>query len=278
MRTMLKIEWRRALTSRGMMAALGIGTVLALSQIVTMVLPMLQYLDYYKIYTYKSSLIPHAVFCKWIGGECVSLQNYLYFLLLPILAALPFAGSYFTDCKSGYLKNIYLRTRKIRYLIAKFSAVFLSGGMAVVLPLLLNLGLTAALLPSLLPRTVSGFYAIDAVSMWADLFYTHPYVYIALYMAVIFAYAGLLASVALVVRFFVENRFVVMLAPFLLYLFVHTVLTVFNGNQYCPMEIVNPVQPIFPCTNTAIVLAELAGLALITGGIFFGKGRHDDTF
>ena len=79
------------------------------------------------------------------------------------------------DRKSGYIKNIYTRVSKRRYLMSKYLAVFLCGGLAVVLPLVVNLGVTAVILPSHLPEIVTSVYTIDATAVLGDLFITQPY-------------------------------------------------------------------------------------------------------
>ena len=49
---------------------------------------------------------------SWVGGEVISLAQSLFYNLLPIGAAIPFAWSYHTERKNGYLKNIASRTDK----------------------------------------------------------------------------------------------------------------------------------------------------------------------
>ena len=45
------------------------------------------------------------------------MQSSLYFILLPALASLPYADSFFLDRKSGYIKQIVTRTKKSLSLI-----------------------------------------------------------------------------------------------------------------------------------------------------------------
>ena len=54
----------------------------------------------------------------WIGTDYQFAYNSLFYVLMPILACLPYAGSYFTDIDSGYEKNICIRTSRLSFLIA----------------------------------------------------------------------------------------------------------------------------------------------------------------
>ena len=56
-------------------------------------------------------------------------------------AAIPFAGSYIEDKKSGYLRFILQRTSMLRFSIVRFAACALAGGLVVMLALLIFWGL-----------------------------------------------------------------------------------------------------------------------------------------
>lgn len=90
---------------------------------------------------------------SWIGGESMSLVYSLFYTLLPVAAALPFAWSFFTERRSGYIKNVCTRTKKQYYFVAKGVAVFVSGALVTLLPLAVNLLITSAL--SMLQMAVS---------------------------------------------------------------------------------------------------------------------------
>lgn len=70
-------------------------------------------------------------------------------LALPILSALPYTASYLDDVRSGFIKEYLHRTRIWDYLAGKLGACLLSGGMALVLGLLLGAGVFSLLI---LPR------------------------------------------------------------------------------------------------------------------------------
>jgi hypothetical protein len=273
----LKIELRRAFKNPLLLIALAVGAAVALGQFIQVVLPAIPYLDTYKAVSKGGIIYPHSVFNKWMGSDSTSVYSLLFYILMPILVTLPFADSFFCDRKSGYIKNVLIRTPKSRYYIAKYIAVFLSAGTAGIVPLLLNLGLSSAVLPSLLPQITDGTFPLMGTSMWAGLFYTHPYLYTGAYLAVDFVFFGLLACIALAVSFFAEYRFMVLLAPFLFYLFVLSFLNLTGLSLYSPFYFLRPNQPYLNLTFGIIAL-ESAALLLFTAGMFFGKGLHDDTY
>ena len=54
--------------------------------------------------------------------------------------------------------------------------------------------------------------------MWAELYFSHPYLYCILYILLDGIYAGLIASLSTALAFFFKNRVAVVLSPFLLLL------------------------------------------------------------
>ena len=55
---------------------------------------------------------PLGVFQKWIGANWSSLYSWLYFMLLPLLLAIPYGGTFLEDIKTGYVKNVFTRIGK----------------------------------------------------------------------------------------------------------------------------------------------------------------------
>lgn len=273
MRRCLKEELGRAFWNPGLFAALAVGLALAVWHYFQNVLPMTQYLDNYLIqFDY-----PHSVFNKWIGGESYSLQSFLYFLLLPVLAVLPFGVSYQRDAKCGAVKNFLIRCKRSCYYLSKYIAAFLSGGVTIVLPLLINLGLTASTLPALIPMSMTGTFPIFSNAMWSGIYYTYPWLYVALYLAVIFIFGGLFACVALAFSDFLKNGFVVMISPFLVHLFIYTLCNTLRLPALSPFNFLSPAQPSGAASFTAICVEGLLAFA-VTFGVFLYKGMRDDVY
>ena len=166
----------------------------------------------------------NTVFNCWIGGEPFSLGSSIYFFVFPLLIALPYGWSYSEERKCGYRRMMITKTGKKKYYCAKYVAVFLSGGVAMVLPLIFNFWMTLLLVPAILPDvTMNMFYGVFGGSFLAELYYTVPFLYVAIYLFIDFVYCGFLVCICMAVSGIVRQKWGVVLIPFLLLLFVHVI-------------------------------------------------------
>ena len=165
-----------------------------------------------------------TVFNCWIGGEPFSLGRSTYFFVFPLLIALPYGWSYSEERKCGYRRMMITKTGKKKYYCAKYVAVFLSGGVAMVLPLIFNFWMTLLVVPAILPDvTMNMFYGVFGGSFLAELYYTVPFLYVAIYLFIDFVYCGFLVCICMAVSGIVRQKWGVVLIPFLLLLFVHVI-------------------------------------------------------
>lgn len=166
----------------------------------------------------------NTVFNCWIGGEPFSLGSSIYFFVFPLLIALPYGWSYSEERKCGYRRMMITKTGKKKYYCAKYVAVFLSGGVAKVLPLIFNFWMTLLVVPAILPDvTMNMFYGVFGGSFLAELYYTVPFLYVAIYLFIDFVYCGFLVCICMAVSGIVRQKWGVVLIPFLLLLFVHVI-------------------------------------------------------
>lgn len=211
MKKQIVTECKRAFFSKGMATALLIGIAVVLWH-------QYQYVWNPKIELY-GIYCPESMFYRWIGASSFPMQSYLFYLILPVLACLPAGSSYYEDLHSGYYIHIYTRNRKKEYLFAKYIAVFLSGGTAIVLPLLISLYLTAMRFPMLAPEPIMGF-GPNVRSMGHLLFYQHPWLHTLLFLGIDFIFAGGIAGISLLTTFFTNYKFTALITPFVCYYFV----------------------------------------------------------
>ena len=166
----------------------------------------------------------NTVFNCWIGGEPFSLGSSIYFFVFPLLIALPYGWSYSEERKCGYRRMMITKTGKKKYYCAKYVAVFFSGGVAMVLPLIFNFWMTLLVVPAILPDvTMNMFYGVFGGSFLAELYYTVPFLYVAIYLFIDFVYCGFLVCICMAVSGIVRQKWGVVLIPFLLLLFVHVI-------------------------------------------------------
>lgn len=265
MNKMLKIELNRAVHSRGTMISLSCGSLLAIIHFVICVLPLREFID--------GDIYPLSAFSKWMCGDDSTVFPTLYYFVLPVLVALPHAGSLWEDIQSGYIKNIAVRVKKEQYMIAKYLAVFITGGSVAIIPLILNFMLTGLVLPVIIPQSNTGYFPIFSYSLLGDLFYSHPLLYLGANLSINFVYMGLLATLALLATYWCENLFTTVLTPFIVYLFLYALTQITELHQICPMGFLRASQPVV--TEVEILLGECL-IMVCAGGVCYYAGTKKD--
>lgn len=266
MKNMLQIELKRAFVNRGFIIALAAGTLICLWHYFEIVFPCIFDKSLFVSGDDCYTFFPPTSYNYWLGGNYVPIQSYLYFLILPLIAALPYGNSYICDKKSGFIKNIYTRTQKNNYLISKYISVFLTGAASAALPLLINFFLTALTLPSITPDSASYNSIVFSYSKWSDIFYTNPLLFEFLYILIAFVFSGLIATVSLSVSFLVNNRLIVVFVPMILYVFLSSVADITGLKDLDLMRIINPTQGY---GNTVTVILYVIVLFILTFFSFF---------
>ncbi|MBQ8210566.1 MAG: hypothetical protein IJZ35_08300 [Clostridia bacterium] len=170
-------------------------------------------------YAYNPDLPLFSFFSSWIGAERMSLAYTLFFNLMPIGTALPFAWSFCSERKSGYIKNIVIRDNKKNYYKAKTIAIFVSGMIVVLIPLLINILIVSSKMPLYKPFAGYNFYnCVYFGDLFADLYYSNPGIYVSLYVALNTLYGGLFAVLGAAFSFYISNIFSAVLLPFVIML------------------------------------------------------------
>lgn len=271
MKNILQIELKRAFINKGFLIALLTGLMICLWHFFEYIFPCV--FDSSIFIGDGKSYFPPSSYNWWIGGNYVPIQSYLYFLILPIFATIPYGNSYIVDEKIGLLKNIFIRTQKGKYLLSKYIAVFLSGAVAVVVPLIVNFYLTALVLPSILPDTASGNSVVYSNFKWGDIFYTKPLLFILLHILIVFVFSGFIATIALALSSLINNRYVVIFAPMIIYVFLSSLADITQINELNLMGIINPTQGY---GSTAIVIIYSVVLFIFTFVPFYCYGVKKD--
>jgi len=225
-------EIKRAFNTIGMKLALLVGCALSVWHVITVIMPISEGQNYELSADVIDDLyVPISLFSTWMGNELFPIQSYIFYLIFPLLAVLPFGSSFFEDIKSGYIINVCTRVEKKIYFKAKYLAVFLSGGVAVVAPLLLNLVLSSMFMPAFIPDngTVG---TISPTTMAYEVFFTHPLIYVLMFIVIDFIFAGVIATLALSYTYFTEHRFGVMIVPFVFYFFIYSLTNLIDKTDY----------------------------------------------
>lgn len=160
-----------------------------------------------------------SLFTRWIAMNGVTFGSIYFFLIWPVLAAMPHGWSYAQEVKTGAVNQYLIRSTRKTYFIAKYTAVFLSGGIAVSVPVVANLFLNALFCPATVPEITHLLTAVSDGYFLSELFYTHPWCYCLIWCFVDFLFGGMGACLCFLVVHYVRFPVMVMLAPFaMLYL------------------------------------------------------------
>ena len=221
----------------------------------------------------------YTLYNKWIGADYIAPMTSLYYILLPLLASLAYGWSYFTEKKSGYVKNVVTRIDKKKYYLAKYLAVFLAGGAVVAIPLLVNVLAVACVVPAYQPDMFYEMYYVMDYHYMIRLFFSMPVLYVAYVLVLDFVFAGLIATLSLALTFFVNNRFAVVLLPMLFFMWVQYMQDL--ARQTFPF--ISPFSPqeflkAYGRSALLWVVVWGIGLLVVTLGIVYGKGAKDDVF
>ena len=233
MKQMIKFEVKRMLRNPGFYIAMMIGLIVSAAHWIVEVLPVVRRMDKYMSLDF-ALLYPPNLYNSWIC-EGNNMYSYLYLLILPILVTLPYAATFFSDVNDHLIEFICTRADKREYFYAKFTAVFLSGGIVSCVPLIFNI---------------------------SALLFTHPAVYVAISLMVIFLFSGALAVFALNVAFYSNHIFTVLLAPLVLNVFLSALFQLLNLQSWEPSNFINPA---YSSPRMIPFVVETAVLLIITG-------------
>ncbi len=278
MKGLWRIELRRLMRNKGFWGILVLCIVINALQYRDITLLSVKYMDAVmaKLNSIKiGTLYPHSVYNNWIGGDLESYWHYVYFLLIPVIAVIPYSYTYNYDRKSKLTINYYIRAERKDYVIVKYIITFLAGAVVVTIPLVCNFVLTMMKLPLITPQASTGTYPLNGSDMFADIFYTRPMLYILIYFAVIFVYSGLMAVLPMGISYFTDNAFVQLSTPFIGNILVYCICNVRSMYRYVPLRFIDPAQD-GGFTDAASAFAIIL-LLLIFNIVMAVRGMTDET-
>ena len=266
MKSVIKMEWYRFIHSKWLMLGMLIEGVVAGLQVVTECLPWIEVNEQYPF------LYPLTSYEKWIGNDWSSIYSLLYFMLAPILMSLPYGGTLQSDIRTGYIKSIVTRVKKRDYYLAKYLISFCAG-LFIMIPFMLNFCIVSLLFPSVKPQPGVGYFAVLEGYLWADLFYSHPLVYISLWMIMDVIVLGLFASLSIGVTWLTRDYFVSVMMPFICCMILFGLNLVTNISALAPQTYLRPSQP--DGANIFWIIVECTVIALFDFYCYMVGKRRD---
>ncbi|WP_425756405.1 hypothetical protein ACPW7J_02765 [Ihubacter sp. rT4E-8] len=284
----LRLECRKAVCNPFFFLAVLIGVVMTFFSLITMAesfaRDMAQHRQISEEFGLRNPLMQmESLFNHWIGGEGSSAGASDYFFLFPLLICIPYGWSYCSERRSGYIKNMVIRTGKMQYYLAKYAALFLSGGLAMTLPLLINFLAAAMIFPAVKPDpSYMTAYGIGASSFLSMLFYGKPFLYIGMYLLVDFVFCGLIACLCFAVSDVVKNPIAVTLLPFFFLLGVHYFCDSFvyrkievMYTELSPMHFLRPIPMVYDTSGLVIFVWGSVLFAVTFFTAVIRRGRHE---
>ena len=167
----------------------------------------------------------------WIISVGSAYVYYLYYMLA-FLAVLPYGMSFLSDIRSGVIKNILARAKRGTYATYRFVATFIAGGIALIIAPMISLIINMNYAP--IQEVLPGIHTLQSITWLEKLLFTHPILYVLVYMGMYFMLGGVLANLSILISTISKNRLTVFLTPFfvmLLILFVQQRLMIMGAGS-----------------------------------------------
>lgn len=270
MRRILKIEYKRATHSRGMLLALIMGIGCILYQIIPVIMKIIDSKrNFNNIY---ESFTRGGFYNLWLPSYLDGSTIY-YFYFIGVIVALPYGISYILDKKSGYIKNVCNRIDKRKYLTAKYFTVFTSGGSVAIIPLIVDYLIVKLIIPIDCFEDIQGT-PLNGITDWNALIIEHPYFSMFIILIMWFLFGGALATISLFVSAFSENYFTIQLSPFFFMMILFYLPSFFPHTyaKYFPFYFLS----LFGQGNPLICIVETMVILFVTYIVFVvGESRKD---
>lgn len=238
--------------------------------------------EFFNVAPYGTSYEGLSLVQYWIGGDNISMGNTIFYTVLPMLSTIPYCWSYWNERQSHYVNHLLIRIPKKVYLLTKFFVVFLSGAIAVLIPMFLNLIMTAWVMPSITPSVLLLSPPTDGEFL-SRLFYKNTLFYIVFVFVVEFLWGGTLACVGLTASTFMHSALGAVLAPFIIFIggsFIQISITS-SVNSYSVEQLeTNPLLLLQPwasaCAPLWYVVIVIVSLFLLAYVFYLMWGNKDE--
>lgn len=205
---------------------------------------------------------PHPV--NWL---MLQLNFGHYQMLAPFLAAMPFTDSFVNDRDQGYGRLILQRAPYKKYLCSKALAVFVSGGISLVLVLLVMLGINVLGNADWSSRVfVSNGSLTSAGGPFGFLYALNPLFYFGYMLILNFFLGGSFALMGLALSVLVGNRYVGIVGPVVItQLWRFLVQRTRSLTQLAdPLESLLPWYGVYETSESAMLPAQIIQVCVLT--------------
>lgn len=209
----------------------------------------------------------------WLYFPDLVLINGSFTIFAPILAAFPYTSKFCEEYESGYIKSILTRERPVRYLLTRFLANGVAGGLALTLPLALFICFSLATgIPYSTNDVPEGFATVYERTIFEQSqFLWGGIAVLLIFLLLAFLSGAVWANVGLCLSAFVRNKYLAVGFPLVLYYGITVILVGTDIFGFSPMNLIYPTTfdsvPLY--VNIPFQLTELVLLC----AVFIIKGR-----
>lgn len=220
-----------------------------------------------------------SLFIWWIACNGVTFGSTYFYQVWPILAALPYAWSYAQEAKCGSIVQFAVRENKREYFFSKYLAVFISGGVAVTIPVVTDLLVNALFCPDIKLNNMEMLTAVCNINFQSRLYYLKPWVFAAIWCAMEFLWGGAAASLCFLAGTHWRFPILVVLVPFII-LYCTGVIGVTVSQYFDSGLMLNPIQLAMAVpwggNPEWLVFTVLGGMILLSLGVGYRRVvKHD---
>lgn len=185
--------------------------------------------------------VPMANLLTVFNKSSLDMSFSIFSLAFPLFTALGFSDSFFTERKSHITDICLLRKNADSYYFSKLSAVFVSGLLIMLIPLLINFIMCIITFPVFSTSVGSNASALELsvyrheayLVMFRSLFINYPYLRSLLSLALVSLTGGLVATITYQFSFFYSrSRIILLISFFAVYNFLGLILENFGYGKY----------------------------------------------
>lgn len=224
---LIKYEFRRAF-NRSFFYALFLGIISGIGGIVS-----------YFFDTQWNDVSAISCYDAWLYCLSVS-EASIYRAIFPIIITLPYLATFYNDRNTNFIFLITSRIPYSHYLAVKIGVGTISAMAVVIATLVFWLCICFVAFPSNLPTTVLNYIPKGAFSQY---FVYQPIKYIGIVMLINIITGALFYLMSMVISFYLKNRKLVILVPFVIYLLLIVISQINSGLSFLnPVPLVSPLE------------------------------------
>lgn len=213
-----------------------------------------------------------SAFTMWMGWDDESKYSRIFFIIFPLIAVLPYCWSYCSDYKNGYTNIAIEKLGKFKYHKSKYIAVFISSGLVISIPLIVDFLIILLFIPATVPDSVYDiYYGIFSNNFMAGMFYSTPFMYIIIFILLNFVYCGLFGCIGYAASTLIKNKIISALSPNIIVLTTEFIKNIaleknsIQSNNFSPFSFLFPAKSLN--TNWFIIVTEIVLLFVCTFGV-----------